>query len=715
MLSTAQQVGLAFVMTSIALSAAAQEQFPGSQLTTLAYNNPGLVVDLGVGLWGYPIPMDYDEDGKLDILVGWGGWPYGGVRWFHRVNDDPNAILFKQGPQVSDYVRPLRSSTSNGKWYVTSPGRLYPQYRTRGIAAAMDMTLAPPKYAHGPLTMQCIYDFDGDGDGDVLASTGESDGYKGESYFDEQGVWHGPVITGRYFWVRNTGSDDQPRFEEPPLQLMAGAEPLGVRNQPPPQFADFDGDGFSDLIFNEDLDSFIFFRNVGNPDNQHFAAALPLTHDGQIIRMDLEMVTPSCGDYDGDGDIDLIVGEEDGRVSLMRNTGKSAGGIPVFELPVFLQQEAVDVKFGVLPTPFAYDLDGDGDKDLVSGNTAGYIGFIENLGGRPLRWNKPAYLQSEGQPIRILAGENGSTQGPGEAKWGYTTVSVADWDGDDLPDLIVDSVWGKVVWYRNLGPRSKPTFAPAAPIEVQWDGPNPKVPWYWWNPQGNELTVPWRTSVQAIDLNADGLCDLVALDVDGYLVLYERKQVNGKIVLLPGQRIFHMVKDQSNVYDYNQNPLFFDEDKDGRNDLAVLDADGKLPFQIRPRINGKTVNALGPRIDRRDDPRYQDPANLTALRLTAGWAGRGGRRKFLLADWDHDGKLDLFVNSLNINYLHNESQDPDGFVFRDMGQVDSLRLSGHTACPAMLDINADGVDDLVFGAEDGRFFCLPNPNGKKAN
>lgn len=55
--------------------------------------------------------------------------------------------------------------------------------------------------------------------------------------------------------------------------------------------------------------------------------------------------------------------------------------------------------------------------------------------------------------LRIMAGPNGSIQGPCEAKWGYTTLSVADWDHDGRPDLVVNSIWGKVVWFRNVGTR----------------------------------------------------------------------------------------------------------------------------------------------------------------------------------------------------------------------------------------------------------------------
>ena len=38
-------------------------------LERLKYHNPGLVVDLGVGLWAFPLPQDLNGDGRLDLAV----------------------------------------------------------------------------------------------------------------------------------------------------------------------------------------------------------------------------------------------------------------------------------------------------------------------------------------------------------------------------------------------------------------------------------------------------------------------------------------------------------------------------------------------------------------------------------------------------------------------------------------------------------------------
>src|SRR5690606_34216397 len=113
---------------------------------------------------------------------------------------------------------------------------------------------------------------------------------------------------------------------------------------------------------------------------------------GELLRVECCMFVPVAFDWDADGIIDLIVGQEDGRVMFIRNSGNVAQGIPQFESPEYFRQQADEVKEGVLVTPCGVDWDNDGLEDLVCGNATGNIVFIKNLGGNPPRWAAPAAL-----------------------------------------------------------------------------------------------------------------------------------------------------------------------------------------------------------------------------------------------------------------------------------------------------------------------------------
>ncbi len=140
---------------------------------------------------------------------------------------------------------------------------------------------------------------------------------------------------------------------------MIGDErkPVEVFGWPSPNFADFDADGDLDLLCGEFLDGFTYFENVGTRREPNYAAGRRLkTDDGSPLVMDLQMITPTSIDWDRDGDIDLIVGDEDGRVAFVENLGKWD-----FAQPVYFQQEADMLKSGALATPVSSDWDGDGD------------------------------------------------------------------------------------------------------------------------------------------------------------------------------------------------------------------------------------------------------------------------------------------------------------------------------------------------------------------
>jgi hypothetical protein len=228
---------------------------------------------------------------------------------------------------------------------------------------------------------------------------------------------------------------------------------------------------------------------------------------------------------------------------------------------------------------------------------------------------------------------------------------------------MTNGIWGKVMWYRNIGTRTAPRLAAAQPVELAPGSPAQQAPWNWWSPQGRELVSQWRTTPQMIDWNGDGLMDLVMSDGEGYLALYERQRAaDGTLVLLPPQRVF-----------WSEGASSFDS-------------------------NGKPTN---------------NQSGL--LRLNDGAYGRGGRRTFCIVDWDGDGKLDLLLNSApNVNFFRGLGKNAAGqWAFRDEGPVSTHVLAGHATKPTVGDWNKDGVPDLLIGAEDGFFYQVSNPRAKR--
>jgi len=635
-----------FVLSTGPIQAEAEDRLfsgttPPLASTRLRHSNPGLVVDLGGCLWAQPFPMDFDGDGDNDLLVASANVPSNGIYFFENASGKVKFPVFKPGICLGKAFHNIRISYHDGGWELLSPGKRYPDFKNTLFDYPQSIPYEPTFYT-GRANQWSLCDYDGDNVTDLIVGASDWREYGWDDAFNEKGEWTRGPLHGYVYFVKNVGTKKDPSYGEA-VQVEAGGKPLDVYGCPSPNLADWDGDGDLDLVCGEFLDRITYFENVGTRTKPQYAEGRFLEHEGETIRMDLEMLQVVAFDWDGDGDVDLLVGQEDGRVALLENTGGHNESMPVFLPPRFFKQEADAVKVGVLCTPSSVDWDGDGDEDLILGDTAGYLNFLENLGGGdPPKWAEPIYLKAGGETIRIQAGPNGSIQGPCEAKWGYTVPCVADWNHDGLHDVVINSIWGEILWYENEGTAKAPRLRAAQPIEVEWSGEAPKPAWFWWKPKGKQLVTQWRTSPVVYDLDSDGLNDLVILDTEGYLSFFKREKAGDSLRLLPGERIFK-------------------------------DANGE-PLQLNPKT-----------------------------------AGGSGRRKVVFADWDGDGRLDLLLNSRNINFLRNVAEKEGEFVFRNLGELDDRYLAGHTTCPAVVNWDGDGIPDLVVGAEDGFLYYMKNP------
>lgn len=139
--------------------------------------------------------------------------------------------------------------------------------------------------------------------------------------------------------------------------------------------------GQFDSITHNQVSKIAYYENTGTSSNPEFTFVTDdyMNLSSQGIGNSL-MFYPTFGDLDNDGDEDMILGEYTGYCYYMENTG-GAGNPAIFNTFFILNDNTSNPIFeGTFVYPNLVDLDKDGDLDLVNGKRDGKLSYFENVG-----------------------------------------------------------------------------------------------------------------------------------------------------------------------------------------------------------------------------------------------------------------------------------------------------------------------------------------------
>jgi hypothetical protein len=329
-------------------------------------------------------------------------------------------------------------------------------------------------------------DIDEDGRGDMLVAPNSKN-----ITDDDNSIWY----------YRNEGSSNNHVFRRQTTNLWQD-QMLDLGTTTHPALVDVNGDGLLDLVAGNFGYYTINQQNVGNPNNASLylylntgTAANPKfslnsrnwLNFAQFAPDDYDF-SPAFGDLDNDGDLDLVVGSNQGILYFSENTAGAGNPMQMTNPINGYNWMLIDV--GTAGAPAIYDLDGDGKKDLIVGERPGNINFYKNTGS-------PTQPQFATTPTIQTLGDIDTRTFPSVV--GYATPLVVNCPGGQ-PQLLVGNDIGQLEWYKNL-------TATADSI--------PQISLKYGNIDSGERSHPALG-----DLDNDGVYDLIVGNTRGGFELY---------------------------------------------------------------------------------------------------------------------------------------------------------------------------------------------------
>ncbi|MES2942553.1 MAG: FG-GAP-like repeat-containing protein, partial [Pseudomonadota bacterium] len=547
-----------------------------------------------------------------------------------------------------------------------------------------------------PKASIALADLDGDGD---------LDAFVGSNY-------------GNVMVSLNTGTASSPAF----ASHLTGLYGLSISGSNSIlAFVDIDADGDLDAFKGQGDGNTEFFLNTGTATSPAFAAAV--TNAYGLANVGLS-ASPSFFDIDDDGDLDAVIGNQEGNTLVFLNTGTA--GSPAFAAAITNPYGLADV--GDNANPSFWDVDGDGDLDAVIGSNDGSFQVFANAGSAvaPVTSTTASGTYGVGSVITLqiafsenvfanttggtptLRLETGSidrfavfTGGSGTSTLTFTyTVQVGDTSADldftsssalALNGGTIQDAAGNNAILSLAAPGAAGSLGTHADLVIDGIAPHGtlSVPVFAspaTNPYGL-ADVGGYASPLLMDIDADGDLDAFVGNFDGNTLVFLNTGTAGSPAFAAASINPYGLSDVGFLAD----PCLVDIDGDGDLDAFI----GTFAGDTRVQLNTGTASS---------------PAFATAVTNRFGLEDAGDYATPSFVDIDADGDLDAFIGNRDGNtrvQLNSGTASSPAFA---AASVNAYGLGNVIlfASPVFFDIDSDGDFDALIGNVSGNTFVHLN-------
>lgn len=295
----------------------------------------------------------------------------------------------------------------------------------------------------GTRSVPVVVDIDKDGDKDLIVAT-NGDYAQTMNYND------------RLVLYKNISSDSTK-----PVLILADTNFLMLSKDTPvqnihPSFGDLNGDGKDDLIIGDANGYLLYYINQSSGTNYSF-----ILQSRKYANIAVRgYAAPQLVDLNRDGKLDLVIGNKQGTVQYFVNTGTktvpqfasvptidSLGGVFVNKI-AYLAMGYTDSSKTGYATPFVYDLDNDGNYEMMVGSESGYLYLYTNVTANAgAKFNTYKYLFDQ-DAYRF--GTDSMKQFDYNLNFGARTAPcITDMDGDGKPDVFMGNIRGGLNFFSS--------------------------------------------------------------------------------------------------------------------------------------------------------------------------------------------------------------------------------------------------------------------------